>query len=322
MKYDIYFHNDLDGLASAALMLNFLRSRGDRIEHYVPVDFRLRRHWLKDNFFADHKLIKGKQNGAIVVDFLYHPKAVFWFDHHPTTFQRKDWRDNFKQSKYFNWNPKYKSCYSLVLDSLTKNFGYKPPPHLKKLALWLDVVDSADYKSIKQWMEMKEPALELDAFVDRYGSSPGLTTRFINELSTRPVSKIVKQPRIKRGIASVRLALKKAAAFYKKHTVQLSNRVIFTDFTSDRRGFSNFRFLAYYVCPAALYAIRLFINDDGLYHISVGVNPEKRRRNKIHLGRLMAHFSGGGGHKDVGAAEFNSKKTAENAVKKIAAKLK
>ena len=41
MTYDLYFHNDFDGHASAAVMLSFLGGRGDRIGHFVPVDFDL-----------------------------------------------------------------------------------------------------------------------------------------------------------------------------------------------------------------------------------------------------------------------------------------
>lgn len=322
MKYDIYFHNDFDGWASAALMLNFLRSRGDDVEHYIPVGYHLMPQWLRENFFASHRLIRGRRNPAIIVDFLYHPKAVFWFDHHPTTFQKKNWRNNFKQSKYFNWDPRYQSCYSFILDSLTKNFGYKPPHHLKELARWLDVVDGANYKSVKQWMEMKEPALQLDAFVDKGGDSSERATWLINELSLYPASSVVRRPRVRKDVASIRLALKKAVAFYKKHAILISPRVVFTDFISDRRGFARFRFLAYYIYPAALYAIRLFTKDDGLYHVSVGVNLWRKSENKIHIGKLMARFKGGGGHKGVGAVEFKSKKAAENAVKEIIAELK
>src|SRR5581483_7562722 len=100
MKYDIYFHNDFDGRAAAAIMLAFLRSRGDDAEHFVPLGYEMQDAYLKENFFATHKLFKGKRNPPIIVDFAFHPKAAWWFDHHPTTFKREEWREKFKPSKY------------------------------------------------------------------------------------------------------------------------------------------------------------------------------------------------------------------------------
>ncbi len=82
MKYDIYFHNDFDGRASAAVMLAFLRSRGDDIEHYIPIKYDVIPKWIDDKFLEKNKLFKGKHSPAIIVDFPYHPQAAFWFDHH------------------------------------------------------------------------------------------------------------------------------------------------------------------------------------------------------------------------------------------------
>ena len=39
MKYHIYFHDDLDGVASSAVMLSFLSERGDTIVSYNPLNY-------------------------------------------------------------------------------------------------------------------------------------------------------------------------------------------------------------------------------------------------------------------------------------------
>src|SRR5882672_7372494 len=96
MLYDLYFHDDFDGHAASAVVLAFLRSRGDDAGHFVPVKYDIIPEWLDEDFFNKHKLFKGKRNLAVVVDFPYHPKAAFWFDHHLLPFRKKVWGDKFK----------------------------------------------------------------------------------------------------------------------------------------------------------------------------------------------------------------------------------
>src|SRR5271155_4749866 len=104
MLYDIYFHNDFDGRASAAVMLAFLRSRGDDIEHFIPVKYDIipvgtKKQWLDDKFLEKNKLFRGKHNPAIIVDFPYHPQAAFWFDHHLRPFRKPGWEKKFKSDR-------------------------------------------------------------------------------------------------------------------------------------------------------------------------------------------------------------------------------
>jgi oligoribonuclease NrnB/cAMP/cGMP phosphodiesterase (DHH superfamily) len=321
MKYDIYFHSDFDGVASAAVMLDFLRSRGDDIEHYVPVGYHLLPEWLKEDFFANHKLFKGKRNPAIVVDFLYHPQAVFWLEHHPTTFQKESWRRNFRPSKSRYWGAKYQSCCHLVVDVLAKNFGYRVPRHLRELARWLDVIDGANYKSVRQWLEMKEPALQIDAFVDETEGSEANTVWVIKELSRHLLKEIIKQRRVGDALRSAKSKLGKAIKFYEGNTIRRGKHTTFIDLTRGGKGLSRFKFLAY-LHPRVLYAVRLFRKDDGLYHVGAGVNLWRKSENRINIGNLMTRYKGGGGHKGVGAAEFKSKKAAEKAIREIIGILK
>src|SRR3990167_62168 len=82
--FHLFFHQDFDGITSAAVFLSYAK-RLDLLSHsrveLVPVDYELKKEW------PDRTLPKP---GAIV-DFLYHPDADWWFDHHPTTFARTDW---------------------------------------------------------------------------------------------------------------------------------------------------------------------------------------------------------------------------------------
>jgi len=218
MKYDVYHHNDFDGRASAAVMLAFLRSRGDDIEHFVPVNYYLLSQWLSEDFFKKHKLFKGQRNPAIVVDFLYHPKAAWWFEHHPTTFKKPEWAKRFRADQQHHLAPQYPSCTHLVYDALRKNFGWKPPRHIKELVKWLDVIDGAQYRSARQTIEFKEPALQVNEFVEMKLHRATGNKRLIELLATEPLDAIARLPEVRRFVKKLRKEYAKGLAFIKKNT--------------------------------------------------------------------------------------------------------
>jgi hypothetical protein len=315
MLYDIYFHDDFDGRASAAVMLDFLRSRGDDILHYVPMDFDIQEQYLKDDFFTVHKFFRGKRNPAVVVDFLYHPKAAFWFDHHTTAFKRDDWKKKFHKSKFYQWHPDYFSCCHATVDALKKDFGYRPPAHIRELAKWLDVIDGARFASAKQTILKKEPALQIDAFV--VGSlKPGGNKKFIASLTERPLQAIVKDRVIQESVQKFRHETKIGLAYYKRR-LKIYGAIAVIELPPGK--FNSLRFASFYFHPELSYVVSVRkMKRSGLFKLGLGVNPWRRKKNKVHIGEfLQTHFPGAGGHRDVGGAEFKIKKDAENAVQEI-----
>ena len=314
MLYDIYFHNDFDGRASAAIVLRFLRDRGDDVEHFTPVDFDLQEQWLKDDFFLKHKLFRGKRNPAIIVDFLFHSGAAMWFDHHPTSIKRDDWRKQVKKNKYFNLDASYPSCCHWVYVALQKNFGWKAPAHFKNLVRWLDVVDGARYRSARQAIEMKEPALQLEGFIEKSYDDKKLTLLTIQELAEYPLEKLARNPRVKKIVASYRRDVRESLLFYKKN-LQLFGNVALIDLTQTKT--KRLLYAPFYLYPNLRYAIRFTKKGTTWFHPSVGENPW-RPRHKIHIGNLVRRY-GGGGHEGVGGMEFDSQKKAERAIHEIIA---
>jgi len=147
VKYHLYFHNDFDGMASGAVMLNFLRSRGDDIVSYNPIDYfpDVNRKWPEYKF----------KKPFILVDFRYHPAADWWFDHHLTSFFKKKWQNSFKVDRTHVFNPKIKSVCELVVRHLSKIFKYSPPRYIEYLVKWTSIIDSASYKSPKELVDIK-----------------------------------------------------------------------------------------------------------------------------------------------------------------------
>ena len=313
MLYDLYYHNDFDGRAAAAVMLAFLRSRGDDVQHFTPLGYDMQNIYLKENFFQSHALFRGKRNPAIVLDFAFHPKATWWFDHHPTAFKRESWRKKFKPTKQWHYDPKYESCCAQVTTVLRKEFGWKLPIHMKELVHWGDIMDGARYASPREVMDLTSIGTQVDAFIDRYATNASRTgKKFVEILAAASLRTIARRPEVRRAVVDVLKKRKHALDYHRKHMV-VANGVGFIDLT--RRNFEKIRYAGYYLVPKLRYMVRT-LRRGSFYYISVGQNPWKREENHIDIGVLMKRY-GGGGHFGVGAAEMKTRQKIEKAAEEI-----
>lgn len=313
MKYDIYFHNDFDGRASAAVMLNFLERRGDSITRWIPVEHGLTNSPRNSTSWIGRKLAPSKKrNPAIVVDFSYHPEAVFWFDHHETAFKKKEWRKKFRQTKFHCWDPKAPSACGLIVKSLKKNFGYKPTQHILELAKWLDITDGANYRSARQAIEKKEPALQIEEFIDEKKGKDVLLW-LIKAMSTKPLAEIARMPAIKKSAGAYQERKKAMLKFYRS-ALQITGRLGFIDIS---KSGPDSRFAPYYLYPKLRHALTLKKDSARDFRLSFNANSWRRKENKIHIGKYLRDNFGGGGHHDAGGATFASRKLAEKAAQKI-----
>jgi hypothetical protein len=319
MLYDLYFHDDFDGRAAGAVMLSFLRSRGDDIEHYVPVNYDILPQWSGEGFFKKNRLFRGKHNPAIVVDFLYHPKAAWWFDHHPTAFRNEAWRKRFKPSKFHHFGPEYKSACHLVEAALKADFGWKPPKHFKGLVAWLDIYDGANYRSPGQTFDLRQPGLAIAAFIDDKGRKEKYMTDawLVGQIVRKPLSVIAKDRKVKSILKAIEKKTEAGLLFYRKN-LKVSGDVAFINLGSQNIG--QLRFVPFYFHPKLKYAVKLTRESDSHYHLVAGVSPWQRGESKIHIGEMLKkHFKGAGGHKTVGGAEFKTRKEALAAAEKVVA---
>ena len=316
MKYDIYFHNDFDGRAAAAVVLAFLRSRGDDIVHYVPVKYDVIPQWLDENFLEKNKLFRGTHHPAIIVDFPFHPQAAFWFDHHLAPFRKPSWQKKFKPDRTHRYDDRYRSACHLAYDSLREGFNWKPPAHLRELVKWLDIVDFANYRSARQTIELKEPALKANVFIEHSPNNFAMTVATVKFLAEKPLDDFVKLPRVARRIAKLRHDMAKSIHFHKKN-IKIDGRVMVVDLTGDPTDDLAY-FGPYYLHPKMMYLVRFhpFPGKPSLFHINAGANPWRRSGNKKNIGELLKKY-GGGGHKDVGGVEITGRAAAERAIAEI-----
>jgi hypothetical protein len=160
MNYHLYFHDDLDGVASGAVLLHFLKSRGDEYASYNPIDFTgdIKKNW------AGHAL----QKPSALVDFMYHPSLDIWFDHHGSTFVYDEWRIAYRDSEMQSFDPAAKSCCGMIVRFFESTRGYIYPEQLKQLARELDVYDSATFPTIHETFAIESPSAKLGCLVDHH----------------------------------------------------------------------------------------------------------------------------------------------------------
>lgn len=312
MTYDLYFHNDFDGWASASVMVSFFESSGDHIGHFIPVDFNLQSQWLDDDFFSNHRLFKGGRNAPVVLDFPFHPGTTFWFDHHLSPFKKEAWRKKFRGDKTHAYRPQYFSCCHMTCDMLKKNFKWRPPVYFKHLTSWLDIIDGARYASAKQTILMKEPAFVIDNFIDQQHGNPKKAAWLIRILAERPLDDVAKIAEIARVGREIRKRAVRNLAYYREHLVVRGN-VTFIDLTQHQNKI--LRYAPYYLFPKIRYSIRASMKGR-LYHLGVGENPWIAHKGKINIGILIKKY-GGGGHVMVGATDVDTKEKAEHAQEEI-----
>lgn len=305
MKYDIYFHGGcFDGAASAAMLLWFLRQRGDGYGKFIPLTHPVDKKWWKS--------LKMKRSSA-VVDIIYHPKAAIWFDHHPTTFIDKKWEKNFRPDLWHKLDAKSPSCAGLIYRHLTKTLKIKPPKYIKELAHWADYIDRARFKSVKEAMGFKPAALRVaKSFVDK---KPPLSYAklLIKALSEKPLGFVDKLKPVCKRFLKHKRDFKKAMPEIKKRLVLRGKATILYGM---QRRLAGARFAPYYFYPKSKYSVRI-LRRDNKYVLSVGQNPWNPPR-RPRIGQYLEKKYGGGGHSVAGSATFKTKNEALEAVIKIA----
>lgn len=290
----LYFHYPcFDGLVSAVLASEFLENHEDwHIEEFQPVDYTLRESWLSSEL----------KKPCAIVDFLYHPQAEFWADHHQTSILTTAAKEDFQRRKSKSsllFDPRARSCASLIFRHLRRFLTHKP--YLKEMAEWAEKIDSAAYSSVKEAILGDAPALRIARTLSGEDETgPEYAKFLLRELRDHDLSYVAaldevrsREDRVRRSIlnglesvkARLRLEAGDVAVFDAR---QRGDQVIS-------------RYAPYYFEPKARYSIAVVRSPGGI-RITAMRNPWRRFRS-IPLGRALAKF-GGGGHERVGAVQL------------------
>src|SRR5437870_1014657 len=114
----VYHAQCFDGAVSCAIAWDYLDATTLTSTTVLrPVGYDVRDRWLKDAL----------PPGAAVVDFLFHPDAAFWADHHATAFLNDESRALFEAARSPDWlyDARAKSCAGLLYRHFANNRAHR-----------------------------------------------------------------------------------------------------------------------------------------------------------------------------------------------------
>ena len=303
MNYHLYLHDDFDGTICGALLLHFFRSRGEDVESYQFVSFtpKLKKTWPGFVFAKPF----------VIADFLYHPQADWWFDHHISSFLKPVWQAGFRGDKRHHFDSSYKSCYGMILNFLKREYGYRPNRQLAVLEKQADKIDSAAYESPREALTVKTLAQKLSFLIDSYeiGDTGGesFQRKAIKKLAFGDLGKFLSNPSYQKRLATIKKEIDDSFANYRRNGIT-KGRVSFLNKADSDLKILYAPFVGLAVFPDLEYTVIIY-NHGNDYHISISRNHWLKKKSKINLGKLAQKY-GGGGHKDIAGIEADTRVAA------------
>lgn len=282
----LYVHRScFDGVTSgavASLILEKLFARS--IDRVVPVDYGLRPGWEKQ-----------VSPDSCIVDFLYHPRAAFWWDHHANPFVESSWRVGYheRQGRVIHWNPNAPSCARLVASDAAA-IGLNLPSFLHATVRWADKIDAATYDSPSEAVSTLPAArqLALSLAVD---TSADYHANLILSLRSQPMDHVVRRPEFRdqchMGVVKYEKGLR-----IMKSRAELDRDIVIYRLRLEDEIID--RMMPYYFFPEANFSLGIVAQDDQL-KVTCNSNPWTKPEG-INVGEVFSVF-GGGGHRDVGS---------------------
>jgi len=284
----LYFHSPcFDGIASSVLTLDFLEiSQNWTFQELRAVNYDSRNSWLS----------KKPSKPFAVVDFLYHPDAEFWADHHQTSFLKPSLKERFEDQKnpYHIYDSRSGSCAKLLWNVLALRFNYRNRG-FAELVKWADKIDSARYRSVEEAISGPYPALNINRTLV-INRDPDYPAWLVTQLRDHSLDEIGRLPEVVEKSNEVK-TLVQVGLDRLSHTVHLDGSDIAV-FDVDSSDVLINRYSPYHFFPEARYSIGMVRTNDGI-KITAMRNPW-RQFPSVYLGKVFERF-GGGGHRRVGS---------------------
>jgi hypothetical protein len=289
----LYFHCPcFDGIVSAVLVSDFFSAKyGLRDIALHGVNYHLRGQWIETSLAQP----------SIVVDFLYHPAATFWADHHSTTFLTPQLQSDFERraDAMHVFDAARKSCARLLWNHLDSAFAYQNA-RFEELVRWADKTDSADYESPSEAISGDAPALQIVRGLGM-GDDENHCRQLIRLLRRRSLTEAADVPavreRYQRSVEQTHAGLQRIA-----RAIVLDDDGIAL-FDVDGRGVNINRYAPFHFFPDARYSLGIIRSDEGA-KITAMRNPWKDFPS-VALGNIFEKV-GGGGHQRVGSVVLRS----------------
>jgi oligoribonuclease NrnB/cAMP/cGMP phosphodiesterase (DHH superfamily) len=283
----IHYHRDFDGMVSAAVLAKILAETRDEDVSWTSVNYDQRRNW--ESFGGDERFA--------IVDFHFHPKCVYWFDHHPTTFLTPELRAAYEPSDRWSWDETSPSCPPLILRHAAEHWDYEPPERFVDMALWSDIVDAARFRDVDQAIFGDEPALRIMRSMTA-APSREYPDELVEAMVEGTLEEVANLPDVEKAHNRAARNRDKALEQFPRTVISISGAVLHYDASSSK--IRRERFAPFYYHPDLTYAVGVIPTRSG-FHVTAGENPWKPPKDGVHLGELMEKH-GGGGHRAVAGA--------------------
>ncbi len=302
----IHYHRDFDGMVSAAILARVLREREGETR-WRSVNYDQRKGW--EDFERGHRFA--------IVDFHFHPRAEYWFDHHPTTFLSPELRALYAPSERWSWDETSPSCPPLILRHAARWWGFEAPPRFLEMSRWSDLIDAARFDSVDQALFGDEPALRISRALTA-APERDWTDTLVGAMVDGSLEEVARRHDVERSWERAARNRDKALHQFPPTVLSTEEGVILYDASSNQ--IRRERFAAFFHFPDATFAVGVIPTRSG-FHVTAGQNPWRAPPDVVHLGELMESH-GGGGHKSVGGANARDLPDARRIAGEVAATLR
>jgi hypothetical protein len=302
----IHYHRDFDGMVSAALLAHYLRARGEE-PAWVGVNYDQRANW--ESFQQGQRFA--------IVDFHFHPRALYWFDHHPTTFLTPELRAQYAPSERWQWDETSPSCPPILLRHAAEHWGLPASERFLEMARWSDVIDAARFDSIDQALFGDDPALRISRALAA-APGPDWSDSLVRDMVDGSLAALAARADVERAFQRAARNRDLALRQFPPTVDSTEAGVVLYDASSNK--IRRERFASFFHFKDALYAVGVIPTRSG-FHVTAGQNPWNAPPEGVHLGTVMESH-GGGGHRSVGGANARSLEDARRIAREVAAQLR
>jgi hypothetical protein len=299
----IHYHRDFDGMVAGAVLAHVLSTTANEDCRWSSVNYDQRKDW--DQFERGRRFA--------IVDFHFHPRAEYWFDHHPTTFLTPELRAQFTPSDRWVWDETSPSCPPLILAHAAEHWGYTAPERFQEMAEWSNIIDAALFKSVDQALFGDNAALRISRALTA-APDKNWTDVLVGALKDHDLEQVAGREDVERSWSRAARNRDKALQQFPPTIISTDGGVVHYDASSNK--IRRERFAAFFHHPKASFSVGVIPTRSG-FHVSAGQNPWNLPPEVVHIGEVMETY-GGGGHRAVGGANAKSLEHARRVAGEVA----
>lgn len=294
-------------MVSAAALAHVLRETKDERVQWRSVNYDQRRDW--ENFQRGHRFA--------IVDFHFHRRAEYWFDHHPTTFLTPEDEALYEPSENWLLDTSSPSCPPIILHHAEKHWGYTISERFEEMIHWSNVIDAAQFESVDEALFGDDPALRISRCL-AVAPTPDWQDKLVRDMIDLRLEEVAMRPDVEKAWTRAARNRDKALDHFPGTVIDVVHDVMLYDASSNK--IRRERFAPFFHSPGIHYAVGV-IPTRGGYHVTCGVNPWNTPSQEVNVGEIMNEY-GGGGHKAVGGVNPGDKNRAHEIAEEVAVRIR